>query len=838
MFATKKPAKDAQPNADLQEQEVPEFIPQACHVSPQTVITKNGELMQVIKITGFEFESVKTSGNEILTVRQALRKALREALKGDNVAFWVHTLRRRTDLSTTGEEDNIFSSRLHEDWVSRNQWDEQYTNELYISVLMEGDRYSMFDPATFVSSLLPNKFIAKTLRQIEEREGELNLLVGRILKRLKAYGARRLGTRVIQGEEFSEIGEFLSKLLNLAPEPMPMAEVDMSELLPSHAILFGNNLIKVQGETGQHYAALFTIKEYHEVSTEMVDNILQLPEEFIITETFDFIDQQEVQEHFSVRYELQKIANDEELMRVSGVKELMDDDAKDPKHRYGKHQISMMVLEDSRERLEEKMRMFVRAFRDLGIAVVREDIFMEEIYWSQLPGNFPFLKRLTPLRLKHVGGYASLYNFPAGKLHGNRWGDAVTVFRTAHGTPYFFNFHYEDNGHTFIVGPYGAGKTVLMNFLISEAMKIHPKLFFFDQQRGSEIFLRAIGGQYQRLRLVGDRKKRLRFNPLQLADSPENRAFLQSWLTLLITDGNEVLEARYLNDDVRHRLAQLVDHAMNLPVAKRQLSEVIEAFFPLRGKTRSPAELEEEAMRRVMQGLSADASDETLEERLSAWVAEGTYAALFDNAADDWQLDEGRVFGLDMTEMVEARRPVAPLMFYLLHRIEEQLDGSPCLVVLDEAWALIDNAMFRTRLHDWLARMRAKNAVVIFATESIQKAEQSPLTQALSDEIETKIFLPNPAASPEGYAHVFGLRPEEFAMLSGMESARRQFLLKHNVDAVVAELNLAGMTDALATLAAKTETLAMMEGVMLDAGQDVANWYPVFCRRLQGEELP
>ena len=124
----------------------------------------------------------------------------------------------------------------------------------------------------------------------------------------------------------------------------------------------------------------------------------------------------------------------------------------------------------------------------------------------------------------------SLHNYPTGKKENNYWGDAVTVMDTTSGTPYYFNFHLRDVGHTTIIGPTGSGKTVLMNFLCAQAQKYQCRLFFFDKDRGAEIFLRALGGEYT----VIDPSKQCKFNPLKLDDIGENRTFLLDWLKLMV----------------------------------------------------------------------------------------------------------------------------------------------------------------------------------------------------------------------------------------------------------------------------------------------------------------
>src|SRR4029077_16225978 len=113
---------------------------------------------------------------------------------------------------------------------------------------------------------------------------------------------------------------------------------------------------------------------------------------------------------------------------------------------------------------------------------------------------------------------------------GNHWGEAVSVFETTSSTPFFFNFHEGDLGNFTIIGPSGSGKTVVLNFLAAQAQKFSPRTILFDKDRGSEIFLRSLGGRYERL----TRGAPTGFNPPRLPDTPVDRAFPRDWLAVLV----------------------------------------------------------------------------------------------------------------------------------------------------------------------------------------------------------------------------------------------------------------------------------------------------------------
>lgn len=881
MGAAKKQAQDQKNNTQRIGVDVEDFIPYACHYDDHTILTKNGELMQVIKVTGFTFESVHKDDTERLPLRRAIRKAIMESITTNNFALYFHTIRRKRDLSTGGVYPEGFTRELNQAWCKRYDWEHQYINELYITVIIEGQSLSAKDLKGFFRAINFPKEMRYRMEYLEKSVVELHKVVADINTRLESYGARRL--RVVEHADgicYSELSGFLSKIINLKYEPIPIATVDLSTALPSHRVLFGFNALEVKGDTGRHFGAMLTIKEYHEISSRSIDDLLQIPQQFIVTETFDFVNNKKGLEAFKQQRRYMQISDDKFLADSSGLNAILASD-KGTSVDFGEHQLAVMIIEDSLPLLERGVGIAIEALQGMGVFAFREDIYMEDCYWAQLPGNFEFNKRMTSINTSHIGGYASLYNFPAGKLDDNHWGPAVTVFHTAAKTPYFFNFHYKDNGHTFIVGPYGAGKTVLMNFLVSEAMKFNPKLFYFDQERGAEIFLRSLGAEYHPIAVRNKEGLTLRMNPLKLKDTPQNRQFVREWMQYLIADHPDKVAA-----EDKQKIEQAVEYLYTLDERSRNLTNILPRFWPRKAvvKKAEPVvtiqndplldgfleerpevpSMEELAKQNTKQSLTfediakqqrleaekaavaaaieddltaqaaAAAANIPVEEKIARWYGEGEFAHLFDNEEDSLELGGTPLYGFEMTQTLEEKATLIPVIFYLLHAIENSLDGNPCIIVLDEAWALIDNAAFDTHLSDWMARMRARNAILIFATESVEKAEESSISRTLAENIETKIFLANPHADVGGYERVFGLSDYEFEMLKSIDTYRHQFLLKHNIDAVIAELNLRGMYYELSVLASTIDTIAIMNTAIADSSKDPRDWLPLFRERIEG----
>lgn len=792
--------------------DVEEFIPYAAHYDENTIITKNGELMQVIKVTGFAFETLEADQN-VSPLRQIIRESIQKNFKTNNFAFWFHTLRSKKDISCTAKYDQEFCSELNDKWTEKNNWNEQFVNELYISIIIEGESLSIKNVKLFFETIIPEMEINKRREALEQSSKELNEVTNNVLEDLSSYGARKLGIHKRGISYYSEIMEFASKIMNLKQKKIPVAPIDLSELLPSNRVNFQYNTVQVEGERERHYGSIFSVKEYREILTEEIDNFLQLPVQFIVSESFDYVNGKKAVDVYKGQKRIYDLSKSDRMLEISGITEVLESDKGQPTD-FGEHQIIITVLEDTVKEMQKATSIVVDTLRDMGVVFIREDLFMENCYWSQMPANFDFIRRQTYLPSSKVAGFASLYNFPAGKMTGNYWGDAVTVFRTASDTPYFFNFHYDKNGHTAIIGPLGAGKTVLMNFLVSEAQKYGGKTFYFEQGKGSEIFIKAMGGKYRHIEQEIDAGT-LYFNPLQLKDTPNNRKFLRQWFEYLIDyveESDSSLEGEQtpdslVNDEERARIKKAVELSYSLPEESRILSMVIPKIW--------------------------DKDVATIaKQKIHQWCGTGKYAKYFDAGIDTSGIGQENIIGLDLSLIMQNKAVIIPAISYLLHKVENSLDGeSPAIIVLDEAWKLIDNKAFVPRLEKWLERIRRKNGILIFATESVEEAENSAISQKLFDLLPTQIFLPNKNAD-EGYKEIFGLSDDEYQKILNLDSESRQFLLKHGYDSVLAKLSLEGLNKEISVLSSTEERISIMEQAIEEAGIMPSNWLPVYFEKL------
>jgi type IV secretion system protein VirB4 len=339
---------------------------------------------------------------------------------------------------------------------------------------------------------------------------------------------------------------------------------------------------------------------------------------------------------------------------------------------------------------------------------------------------------------------------------------------------------------------------VVLGFLLAQAQKFHPRTVYFDKDRGAEIFLRAIGGRYDVLRPG----QPTGLNPLRLPDDPANRRFLVDWTAKLVTARGEQLDA----DDFA-RIADAVDANFSQPEQYRRLRYFAELF----------------------QG-SRRASSTDLAARLTPWHGSGDYAWLFDNAEDQLDL-ESRTVGFDMTQILEDPAARTPAMMYLFHRVEQRLDGSPSIIVIDEGWKALDDDAFVSRIKDWEKTIRKRNGIVGFCTQSAQDALSSRISSAIIEQAATQIFMVNPKAQEADYCGGFGLTAHELDLVRTLPDTAHCFLIKHGADSVVARLNLAGMPDLLTVLSGREASVRRLDEIRAVVGDDPAAWLPRLLER-------
>lgn len=771
------------------------FIPYWCHFNSSTILTKSKDMIVFVKVDGFPFE---TADDEDIESKKEVRNNMFKGLAGGNFVINSYTLRKKHSAYPKGNFDDPFCKILNEQWRERHEPEFTYINEHYITITRKNRAI--------------NEIMEKVVRRFDKSEeaqmedvslldaySEIAEVRDRLINSLNPYRPHLLGVYEKNGAFYSEILEFLGMIVNACNTQkyfVPTHGID--RYIQSVRLFFSRKYIEVLNSKGvTSFAGIVSLKNYRPTThAGILDRFLHLPFEFLISQSFSFIDKSIAINKMQLQQRRMIQSQDPSITQIGEITHALDS-AMAGEYAFGFHHLTVMCIAPTKKQLDDIISQTNVEFINMGIQSVREGINLPAAFWAQLPGNTDYAIRKATINTKNFSAFSSFHNYPEGKIANNHWGDAVTVFNTTSGTPYFFNFHVRDVGHTMIVGPTGAGKTVLMNFLCAQAQKFKPKMFFFDKDRGAEIFIRAINGKYTTL----DPSRNTGFNPLTLEDTYENRAFLLEWFQILLTANGEKIKAQDLVT-----IGQAIEGNYRLPFKERRLSNV-SAFFGVEGP-------------------------DTLAGRLAQWHGDGSRAKLFDNEIDVIDFSSSRIFGFEMGEILKDQTALQPGLLYLFHRINNSLDGTNTMIVLDEAWALIDNPVFAARIKDWLKVLRKLNAMVVFATQSVEDASKSSISDTLVQQTATQIFLPNLKATAE-YKKVFMLSDREFSIIKSTDPGSRYFLLKQDANSVITRIDLRGMDDVINILSGRAETVLLLDKIRERVGDEPSSWIPPFLDELK-----
>ncbi|MFN7039189.1 MAG: hypothetical protein ACK4OM_06475 [Alphaproteobacteria bacterium] len=754
-----------------------DFIPYACHYDPETILTKAGEFLQVIKIVGFTYEVLEQD----IDLRTTLRNAITQNVKNPNFSFWIHTVRRKRNLDPGGVFPYYFAEETHEAWCRKNYWHDKYVNELYVTIVYRNLEFSISNFKQFLYSFSYYHQKKHYEKEFEKLHSDLNDLTNNILDSLSKYGAQKL--TIVEDEEgpYSEQLEFFGKIIHLSDNRMPMPLVNLSKYLSSHKMAFGNTSFEIKGDEEKKFGAILSVKEYHELSLKELDKFLQLPQEMVISQSVNFTNSKKIFKKFNYQNYILNVSGDTEFAKLSGLEEVLNGD--NGLTDFGNSQSTIMLIDKTLAGLEEQVSRSVKILSNLGMMIIREDLNLENCFWSQLPANFKFLVRNSPIDPKFAGGFASLNNFPAGRLN-NKWGKAITLFRTAIGTPYFFNLHLNNIGHTGVIGPLASGKTTLINFILSEACKYDPNIFILDYNQRSELLVNALGGVY-------NLPESIKFNPFSIEASDANINFLTEWL-MRVLYGKEIVA-----ENIKNYCDKLIKDVMGLPDNQRNIS----------------------SLARLINDIEENNVKEELRLRIENWHGEGKFAKIFSN--DLAKLEIKKITSFEITYFLEDECLKFAVISYLINQFNNSLDGKPTIILLQNSDLIIDEDKFE----EWLDFLTAKNAIALISIE--EPLKQKNLITKILEKAATQIFLPH-SEKHEEYKKLYDFDDHEFQLFKSLKYINRHFLLKQNKDTIIAELNLSGLDETLSILTGEKKYKDALINAKKEKGDNPESWLPMF----------
>jgi len=431
----------------------------------------------------------------------------------------------------------------------------------------------------------------------------------------------------------------------------------------------------------------------------------------------------------------------------------------------------------------EKLRLVEKVIQGRDFTVIVEGMNAVEAWLGSLPGHVYANVRQPPistLNLAHMIPLSAVWAGPERDDHFN----AAPLFyaRTEGSTPFRFSLHVGDVGHTLIVGPTGAGKSVLLALMALQFQRYgRAQVFAFDFGGSIRAVALACGGDWQDLGnsltgsgLAEDSAGAVLLQPLAQIDEPAERNWAAEWLQAILT-----AEGVTIDPATKEHLWSALTSLATAPIAERTLT-----------------------------GLAVLLQSQALKQALAPYCIGGPFGRLLD--AESEHLGQASFQAFE-TEGLTGSAAAPAVLSYLFHRIEGRLDGSPTMIIIDEGWLVLDSPAFAAQLREWLKTLRKKNASVVFATQSLADIETSAIAPAIIESCPTRIFLPNErAVEPQILAiyRRFGLNDRQIEIIA-RATPKRDYYCQSARGNRLFELGLGEVALAFTATSSKADQLAI-----------------------------
>lgn len=746
-----------------------DYLPFKTVYNDNTIELTDGSIIKAYRVQG-----VQTSMQDEETKAKFLdlRTQLFNQIRDPNVTLRFYMVRDAVRENTDYEFDQQTLQRIYNKWKSQGL--KIFLNNYYIVISASGNdaREKLHQYGNYVESVLA------------------------------AYKPT-----VLKNTSKDNMARLFGRILSPISKPAPLyCDNNISSAVSVDDVLFQKNgLVKYESGGQQMFAAMASFKGAPDyLDEEFFNTVSTIQTEMICMNGFRIMGASDVKTTINrTLATMDKKSQASTETQVNEVETSMDENISGNQTLVDYYPLFIMMAETPAE-LETHVEEFKKIAASFGISPVIETFASKVSWFAQIPG-FNTFPRSFKLLSKTAAISIPMSSTPRG-IANSDWGNGpLVIFPTAQGTPYQFQFHVSDKpaavAHTLTIGPTGGGKTTLFSFLIAQSLR-YPKLkaFFFDRNKGAEIFTLATGGKY--ITMQGKEKKSdameqsflTHLNPLKMPDSAANRAFLRRWFAI-ISGQNDAMSA----DEIARAVSVNFDY---LSDKDRLLKNLWESCFSSAGNMRSA---------------------------LKKWVDPLQYGDIFNETSDTLDLN-ARLTTFDFTDILQDSTLAPAVISYILHRINNTTvsGGNPSLIMIDETAPMLENKMFRDNFIAGLQEGRKNRQAYMAAFQRANVLDNLGIGDVVRGQAQTVLFFRNPAADLRDYEH-WNLNPLEMAFIQGKAypNLKRAVLLSRpvNGESVILNTELGGLGNMLRLFESGRSSVLLAEELYKSYGNAFVDEY-------------
>jgi len=727
----------------------------------------DGSLVRVYKINGIQTSIMDDINKEKLL---DLRAQLFNQIQDPGVYMRFFMIRNAADEKTNYEFHQPVLQKIYDKW--NNQGLKIFNNTYYVVISVDG---------------------------LNKKE-RLNQYCNYIESILSAYKPE-----LLKNNSVNNMSTFFARILSPITRPIvKKCDNDISKMVTVDNVDFiKNGIVKYSSGDKSYYAAMLSFKTAPDYMDEEFFNALSTIQcEMISMNGFHILQSGDVDTLIrQYRSTITEKNEDSMVEQIIEAQSSMDENITGAQTLVDYYPL-FVLFGYNEDDLNHNIEDFKKICASFGVSPVVENFAARVSFFSMIPG-FDVFPRIYKMLSKTAVISIPLSTMPRG-ITNSDWGEGpLVVFPTAQGTPYQFQFHVSDKpaavGHTLTIGPTGGGKTTLFSFLIAQSLR-HQKLkaFFFDRNKGAEIFTLAVGGKY--ITMNGKEKDKLsntfltHLNPLKMPDTAANRAFLRRWFAM-ITGQSDVLSG----DEIARAVSVNFDY---LSDKDRLLKNLYESCFSSNG---------------------------TMRGELKKWIDPLQYGDIFNEEEDTLDL-QSRLTTFDFTEILQDEILAPAVISYILHRINNVTvsGGNPSLIMIDETAPMLENKMFRDNFIVGLQEGRKNRQAYMVAFQRANVLDKLGIGDVVRGQAQTVLFFRNPAADISDYAK-WNLNPLEMAFIQGKAypNLKRAVLLSRpvNNESVILNTELGGLGNLLHLFESGRSSVLLAEELYKHYGNSFVSEY-------------
>ncbi|MBY5836280.1 conjugal transfer protein TrbE [Rhizobium leguminosarum] len=443
---------------------------------------------------------------------------------------------------------------------------------------------------------------------------------------------------------------------------------------------------------------------------------------------------------------------------------------------------------------DEKLRLVEKVIQGRDLTVMIETVNAVDAWLGSLPGHAYANVRQPPISTLNLAHMIPLSAVWAGPERDEHFDAPPLLFgKTEGSTPFRLSLHVGDVGHTLVVGPTGAGKSVLLALMALQFRRYdRAQVFAFDFGGSIRVAALTMGGDWHDLggSLTEGSNTSVSLQPLARIHDAHERAWAADWITAIL-----MREGITITPEVKEHIWTALTSLASAPVEERTIT-----------------------------GLAVLLQSNDLKQALRPYCVGGPHGRLLD--AETEHLGSSRVQAFEIEGLVGTGAAPAVLT-YLFHRIGDRLDGSPTLLIIDEGWLALDDEGFSNQLREWLKTLRKKNASVIFATQSLSDIDSSGIAPAIIESCPTRLLLPNERAIEPQITAIyrrFGLNDRQIEVLA-RATPKRDYYCQSRRGNRLFELGLSEVGLALCAASSKSDQI-LIANLVAEHGREgfLAAW--------------